>query len=97
MIVGPLPSLGDTHNSLNRPNARDILKQIIPAGPIQPDGGYTSASISMIEELVAHWEENGCLSFLAKVEKLPAERRKILFNEEQFVFWFQHTECTRLA
>jgi len=70
-------------------SAKHILDQIVPAGPIQPDGGYSPASINEIEDLVNRWDENGELSFQVKTdEKMSGERRKVLFHEEKEVYLF---------
>lgn len=71
-------------------NSREILKRIVPAGPIQPDGGYTPASIKTIEDFVEEWEEYGEISLLVKVDnKMTSAFRKTLFNEDKFVYLFR--------
>lgn len=70
-----------------KPSAKDILYNIIPAGPIQPDDGYSPSSITEIENLVKRWDEHGKVSFLVKTdEKMSDERRKVLFHEEKKVY-----------
>lgn len=71
-----------------RADARRILDRIVPAGPVQPDDGLKPPAIGVVKELVDLWEEEGELHFLAKVEKMSYERRKILYNDERHVILF---------
>ena len=85
-----LTSVADSNQSApttKMASAKNILRKITPAGPIQPDGGYFPSSINVIEELVDEWDEYGYVSILVKTnQKMDSKRRKELFHEEKYVF-----------
>lgn len=74
---------------VGKQNAREILSRIKPAGPIQPDDGYSPAAIEIINDFVEEWEEFGEISLLVKVDnKMASSYKRTLFNEDKFVYIF---------
>jgi hypothetical protein len=67
-------------------NPRDMLSRIVPAGPIQPDGGLSPEAIQYVKDFIDEWERSGRLAVMARLEAMTHERRKVLLHEEKYVF-----------
>ena len=73
-------------------SATHILENIVPAGPIQPDGGLTPNSINAVKDLINYWNNNGKLSLLVRVITGELEKSESLFHwEDQTYLFTEHS------
>ena len=56
------------------------MKNIVPAGPIQPDSGLMPSSINAVKDLINYWNNEGRLSLLVKVVFWETERQECFIS-----------------